>query len=93
MEESVHLNGVLTLSTFVGESISNDQTGAAGLKPPSFVAATGPKRDSSTQCEEAPEEQEVVAEMDKMKATGGVPGAITGGLCFIRKNMYNHLII
>lgn len=85
MEESVHLNGVLTLSTFVGESISNDQTGAAVLKPPSFVAAKGPKRDSSTQCEESPQEQEVVAETDKIKAAGGIPGATTGGLCFVKK--------
>ncbi|XP_037530947.1 angiomotin-like 2a isoform X2 [Nematolebias whitei] len=37
----------------------------------------GPKRDSSTQCEEAPEEQEVLAETDEMKATGGFPGATT----------------
>ncbi|XP_017279060.1 angiomotin-like 2a isoform X2 [Kryptolebias marmoratus] len=60
-----------------GESISDDLTGAALLKPPSFVAAKSPKRDSSTQSEEAPQEQEVIAETDKIKTTEGISGATT----------------
>ncbi|CAG5861850.1 unnamed protein product [Menidia menidia] len=59
-----------------GKSLSDDQTGAVVLKPPSFVAAKGPygapKSTSSTQSDDAPQDGEVIAEPSKIKPSKGM---------------------
>ncbi|XP_043984734.1 angiomotin-like 2a isoform X3 [Gambusia affinis] len=61
-----------------GKSLSDDQTGAAILKPPSFVAAKAPTQDSSTQSDEVTPGLDVTAEKDRSQVNGGIPAATTG---------------
>ncbi|XP_038160131.1 angiomotin-like 2a [Cyprinodon tularosa] len=61
-----------------GKSLSDDQTGAASLKTPSFVTAKAPTQDSSTQSDETTQDLEVIAEQDKFQETEGISAATRG---------------
>uniref|UniRef100_A0A3B3ULE3 Angiomotin like 2a n=1 Tax=Poecilia latipinna TaxID=48699 RepID=A0A3B3ULE3_9TELE len=61
-----------------GKSLSDDQTGAAVLKPASFVAAKVPTQDSSTQSDEVKPGLDVTAEKDSSQVNEGTPAATTG---------------
>ncbi|XP_007571441.1 angiomotin-like 2a [Poecilia formosa] len=63
-----------------GKSLSDDQTGAAVLKPTSFVAAKVPTQDSSTQSDEVKPGLDVTAEKDSSQVNEGTPAATTGAL-------------
>uniref|UniRef100_A0A096M5D2 Angiomotin like 2a n=1 Tax=Poecilia formosa TaxID=48698 RepID=A0A096M5D2_POEFO len=69
--------GALTKG-FSGKSLSDDQTGAAVLKPTSFVAAKVPTQDSSTQSDEVKPGLDVTAEKDSSQVNEGTPAATTG---------------
>ncbi|KAM7011885.1 angiomotin-like 2a isoform 2-T2 [Tautogolabrus adspersus] len=56
-----------------GKSLSDDQTGAAALQIHSLVVPKGSRRDSSTQCDKAPQELESTAEPSKLKTPGIIP--------------------
>ncbi|XP_071343267.1 angiomotin-like 2a isoform X2 [Trachinotus anak] len=58
-----------------GKSLSDDLTGAAALQPHPCVVPKGPSRDSSTQCDEAP--QELTAEPSKIKTEPEAVSAAT----------------
>ncbi|XP_047231731.1 angiomotin-like 2a [Girardinichthys multiradiatus] len=74
---SVPTINTVTCSTLSkGKSLSDDQTGAAVLKTPSFVTAKAPTQDSSTQSDETMQELEVIAEQDKLQATAGISTGI-----------------
>lgn len=61
--------------SFVGKSLSDDQTGAASLQHKPCVVPKRPSRDSSTQSDEVPQEPELTAE-----STEAISAATTGGL-------------
>ncbi|XP_072246241.1 angiomotin-like 2a [Leuresthes tenuis] len=61
------INTVTNSTECKGKSLSDDQTGAAVLKPPSFVVAKGPNRASGTQSDEALQECRVTAEPGKLQ--------------------------
>lgn len=68
------------MSLFVGRSLSDDQTGAAELKPPSLVSYKGPNQDSSARIDEVTQELGVATtEPGTLKASEVVSSAATGG--------------
>ncbi|XP_034736308.1 angiomotin-like 2a [Etheostoma cragini] len=56
------INTVASSTECKGKSLSDDQTGAAALQPQPSVGPGAPSRDSSTQSDEVPEEEELPAE-------------------------------
>ncbi|XP_014326267.1 angiomotin-like protein 2 [Xiphophorus maculatus] len=61
-----------------GKSLSDDQTGAAILKPLSFVVGKAATQDSSTQSDEVTPGLDVTAERDRSQVNEGIPAATTG---------------
>lgn len=78
MDESGQLSSLLSLSAFVGKSLSDDQTGAAALQRQPRMVPRGPSRDCSTQSDEAPQEPELTAEPSKLKTSEAISAATTG---------------
>lgn len=79
MNVSRQLSNLLSLSAFVGKSLSDDQTGAAALQPQPRVAPRGPSRDSSTQSDEVPQEPELTTEPSKLRTLEAISADTTGG--------------
>ncbi|TDH08043.1 hypothetical protein EPR50_G00093680 [Perca flavescens] len=71
------INTVASSTESKGKSLSDDQTGAAALQPRTRVGPRAPSRDSSTQSDEVPQEQELTAEPGMLKTSEMMSRATT----------------
>ncbi|KAF1386236.1 hypothetical protein PFLUV_G00116070 [Perca fluviatilis] len=71
------INTVASSTESKGKSLSDDQTGAAALQPRPRVGPRAPSRDSSTQSDEVPQEQELTAEPGTLKTSEMMSRATT----------------
>lgn len=93
MDVSGQLSSLLSLSAFVGKSLSDDQTGAAALQPQPRVVPKRPSRDCGTQSDEAPLEPELAEESSKLKMSEAISAATSGGFIVFVKHLtpnYHH---
>ncbi|KAI3369071.1 hypothetical protein L3Q82_026033 [Scortum barcoo] len=74
---SINTAASSTESKIVKKSLSDDQTGAAALRPQPRTVPKHPSRDCSTQSDEAPLEPEPTAESGKLKTSEAISAAPT----------------